>query len=235
MDERLNKRIAASGLTSRRGADNLIEAGKVAINGQIVTSLGATVTTSDTITVEGKPLPTPQKVTYALYKPRGVVSSTVRQGSSPAITELVPVNPPVYPIGRLDKESEGLILLTNDGELAYQLTHPKFEHQKTYVVECKPKRPVEPSSLATRLLAGVMLRDGKAKADEAFFQELKPGILQGTITIHEGRHHIIRRMCATVELQVTRLTRTRIGQLAVDGMKPGEWRVLTPTELRRIA
>jgi 23S rRNA pseudouridine2605 synthase len=233
--ERLQKLIAASGICSRRAAEELILQGKVRVNGAVVRELGTKAGEADVILVNNKPLPKPQTVTYLLNKPRGVVCSMARQADTQIITDLVPPYPPVFPIGRLDKESEGLILLTNDGELANTLTHPKFEHAKEYWVTCRPEVGFTPDYdlIKTRLLKGVKLGDGDAKADSINIRtEGKKVIL--SITVHEGRHHLIRRMCATQRLDVDRLKRVKIGTLELASLKTGAWRVLTEKEISRL-
>lgn len=231
--ERLNKVIAASGIASRRHADDLIREGKVAVNGTIVTELGVKVEPGDKVTVNGKLLPTPKRVTYALYKPRGVVTSRSQQFGDRIITDLLPKDPPVYPVGRLDKDSEGLILLTNDGALADRLTHPKFEHEKEYKVIGTTTNTVE--NIQKQLLRGVRLGDGPARADKLSVNLSKNGILELVITVHEGRHHLIRRMCASIDVSIDQLIRTRVSGLLLGTMKPGEWHVLSASEQATLA
>ena len=139
MEERIQKIIAASGITSRRGAEQLILDGKVKLNGEKVRVLGTKANPEiDEIKVDGKVLPKHiSSITYLVNKPKGVVVSKTRQGDSKSITDLLPLKPAVYPVGRLDKDSEGLILMTNNGELAHKLTHPSFEHKKEYLVTVK--------------------------------------------------------------------------------------------------
>ena len=233
--ERLHKVIANSGLTSRRAAEELIVAGKVTVNGSLVTTLGVLVNPdSDTILVDNKPLPQTGTVTYLLYKPAGFVCSTVKQGSAPIVTSLVPGTPPVYPVGRLDKESEGLILLTNDGLLANRLMHPSFGHTKTYQVTCVPEEAEsikDPTRIISALIKGVKLGDGIAKASQSTIESAPNNTLILTITVHEGRHHLIRRMCAVVGLRVLKLVRTEISGVVNPHFKPGQYRLLQSEEL----
>jgi len=232
--ERLNKVIAQAGLTSRRGADALITEGRISINGAIVRQLGSVVDpVNDIIKVDGVALPVKKiTVTYAFYKPRGVVTSTKRQKKEKIVTDFLPSEPPLYPIGRLDRESEGLLLLTNDGDLANTLTHPSFEHEKEYLVTCRPdssESQLSAEKVAKTLLKGVKLGDGPAKADRVTAtQEGSELILR--ITVHEGRTHLIRRMCACVNLSVVRLVRIRIGSFSPQ-LKPGAYRKLTIQDL----
>lgn len=235
MIERLQKIIAASGLTSRRKAEELITKGRVQVNGHPITDLGSKAdTTTDTILVDGVALPTVAHSTYLLYKPRGVVTSTVKQHNEQVITDLVPSSPRVYPVGRLDKESEGLILLTNDGDLAQRLTHPSFGHLKTYRVILKPEKertPLTPAEIEKKLLSGVKLGDGKAKAAHVTARTRTDGAIELTLTLSEGRHHLIRRMCATLGYDVVRLIRTEVGSLTFGKLKPGNYRLLSPREI----
>ncbi len=238
MDQRLNKHIAHSGIASRRHADELILAGKVQVDGTVVRELGARVPEGASIVIDGIPLLDVKRVTYLLYKPRGIVSSRSQQGSAEIITSLVPADPPVYPIGRLDQESEGLILLSNDGELTQALTHPSFAHSKTYTVTTHAQEKIPTAARVKRLLKGVSLKDGYARADAVEILLDKTPNLTLSIRVHEGRNHLVRRMCGAVGLSVLRLVRTEISGLTSTSLRPGEWRVLTDQEiasLRRTA
>jgi 23S rRNA pseudouridine2605 synthase len=233
MEERIQKLIAASGIASRREAEELIRQGRVRVNGKVVSDLGSKALATDTILVHNKPLPKPQTVVYAVNKPRGVVCSRVKQGNEQLVTDLVPSYPRVYPVGRLDKESEGIILLTNDGELAQKLTHPSFEHKKEYYLKVKweKKAVVKPLEwLEAQMLKGVKLGDGTARADKVKIKPGKPEELTIDITVHEGRKHLLRRMCATLGLEVTSLRRTKFGTLSLEHLKPGAHRLLTSAE-----
>jgi 23S rRNA pseudouridine2605 synthase len=236
--QRLQKAIAQSGIASRRGAEELIADGKVQVNGHRITEQGTMVGPEDRIHVAGKPLPAPERVvTYLLNKPRGVVCSKAHQGKDTIITELVPDQPAVFSVGRLDKESEGAILLTNDGALAHRLAHPSFVHAKTYRVSVKfEESPIKrtPEWVCQHLLAGVKLGDGKAVADTVTAEKRPDDSLILTLTVHEGRTHLVRRMCATLGLKVTRLKRVAIGSLILGPLKPGAYRRLTPKDLARL-
>lgn len=236
--ERLQKIIANSGLTSRRAAEELIIAGKVRLNGRIITELGTQADPEkDEITVSGKPLPKARRIVYAVNKPKGVVCTRIAQDDSSIITDLVPKAPAVYPIGRLDKESEGLILLSNDGDLTAKLTHPKHGIAKTYVVSAKPRKEFEIVSLTKlveKFTTGIKLSDGKLVATGVSIKPL-PDMLQITMTIHEGRKHVIRRACTVAGLQVKRLVRTQIGRITLTGIQSGKYRILTAEEIARLA
>ncbi len=231
---RLNKRIADSGIASRRGADELISSGHVRVNGKTVRELGTQVEDTDIIEVRNKPLPVQSKViVYAFNKPKGVVCSTVKQGTSRIVTEFIPKYPPVTPVGRLDKDSEGLLIFTNDGALTQKLTHPSFSHHKTYEVITRVKEGVEVNiaKVTAHFLKGVKLGDGQAKADAVSIRSLTPVTHSIRITIHEGRHHQIRRMCAVEGLEVTKLTRIQIGSYKLHGIPVGEFITLTEREI----
>ncbi len=233
--ERLQKIIAAAGIASRRKAEELILAGKVRVNGHTVKELGFKAdAASDTIVVNNKPLVKPALITYLLNKPRGYVCSAARQRDEKIVLDLLPPFPRVNPVGRLDKESEGLLLLTNDGALAEKLTHPRFTHKKTYVVECSWDKDAEQLPLAqltARFAAGVRLKDGLLTVDDIVVKPLAPGRLSITITIHEGRNHILRRACSTFGLTVRKLRRVAVGKLVLNRLAPGEYRTLTSAEV----
>ncbi|MBU6389759.1 rRNA pseudouridine synthase [Patescibacteria group bacterium] len=237
MRERLQKLIAAAGLASRRQAETLIARGQVTVNGTVVTTLGEKADPeTDRITVNGKPLIRAMPTVYAFYKPRGTVCSRAHQGKAPIVTDFLPSDPPVYPIGRLDKESEGLILLTNQGDLANRLTHPSYHHPKEYIVESRwqtAAHQLDPDKIEDRLRKGVKLGDGLARADKITAHPTVSGY-RLTVVVHEGRHHLLRRMCAIIGLDVTRLKRTRIAAISLGSLKPGQYRVVSQTELKRL-
>ena len=234
--ERIQKTISASGVASRRGAEELILLGKVFLNGKKVRELGTMVDpTVDRIKVEGKELPRVTLVAYLVNKPKGVVCSKVRQAKEQIITDLVPAQPPVYPVGRLDKESEGLIVVTNNGNLAHALTHPSFDHSKTYEVTVRFEGTEHPLDwICQKLLKGVKLGDGKAIADKVTASLIKEGSIHLTITVHEGRYHLIRRMCAAIGLDVKRLQRTKISGFGIGSLKPGAHRIIEPHEITHL-
>lgn len=235
--ERLQKIIAASGICSRRQAEQLILQGKVMVNGIIVTELGRQADpTVDSIKVGGRPLPHKTTVVYLLNKPKGFVSTRIPQGQQPVVTDLVPSDPPVYPVGRLDKDSEGLLLLTNDGELSARLTHPRYGHAKTYYLQVKwqDERHKTLEWAVAQLEKGVKLGDGKAKGEAIRATTRDDGTIRLEITVHEGRNHLLRRMCATVGLDITSLRRTKFATLSLDRLKPGLWRHLTSQEIERL-
>jgi len=223
---RLQKVLAERGVGSRRACEALIAAGRVQVNGEVA-ALGRRVdATSDRVTVDGVPVSVrPGLVYYLLNKPAGVLSTASDPQGRPAVTGLVPPEPRVYPVGRLDADSEGLLLLTNDGDLTYRLTHPSFGVEKEYLVAGTPS----PGELR-RLREGLDLDDGRT----APARVARVGDHGLRITIHEGRNRQIRRMCDAIGHPVHRLVRTRIGPLRVEALAPGKWRELTPAEVRAL-
>lgn len=221
--ERLQKALARIGFGSRRICEELIGEGRVTVNGQIA-RLGGRVRVGDELAVDGTVVSArPDLVTYLLNKPAGVVSTAADTHGRPIVTDLVPASPRVFSVGRLDMDTEGLILLTNDGDLAHRLTHPSFGVPKQYLASLASR----PSRGALRKLReGVELDDGTTSP--AAVSEVSPGVI--TITIHEGRNRQVRRMCEAVGHPVTRLVRTRIGPLSDNRLKPGQSRLLTVDE-----
>ncbi len=226
--ERLQKVLAQAGVGSRRSCEELIAAGKVLVNGTVAV-LGRRIdAASDAVTVDGVPVAVrPGLVYYALNKPAGVVSSAADPEGRPTVTGLVPSTPRVHSVGRLDVASEGLLLLTNDGELTFRLTHPSFGVEKEYLVavQGKPK----PGALR-KLRDGVELDDGWTAPARVSLV----GVDGLRITIHEGRNRQVRRMCEAVGHPVRRLVRTRIGPIRIGTLPPGEWRELSQGEVRAL-
>jgi 23S rRNA pseudouridine2605 synthase len=221
--------MARTGVGSRRVCEELIVDGRVTVNG-VVPILGRRVDPSvDRVELDGLPLPVrPGLVHYLVNKPAGVVSTAEDTHGRPTVVALVPEDPRVFPVGRLDLDSEGLLVLTNDGELAHRLTHPSFGVPKEYLVEVDG----EPSSgEVRRLREGVELDDGTTAP--ARVAVVAPTLLR--IVIHEGRNRQIRRMCEVVGHPVLRLVRTRIGPLADPSLGPGSYRPLSFDEVRGLA
>jgi 23S rRNA pseudouridine2605 synthase len=208
MAERLQKLLAKAGVASRRA----------------VATLGQSAEATDTIVVDGKRLEfAAQQVSFALYKPRGVVTSASDEFGRQNVLELVPEVPGLHPVGRLDKASEGLLILTTDGDLTLHLTHPRYHHEKEYRIWTDP----EPSNQQLEALwQGVELEDGFAKPHA--LEAARDGC---RMVLLEGRKHQVRRMAASVGLNVLRLMRTRIGNLKIGDLRPGEWRELEPEDL----
>jgi 23S rRNA pseudouridine2605 synthase len=200
----------------------------VTVAGEVVTDPARDVDESSDVKLDGEPLaPEPREV-YALNKPRGVVSTARDTHGRRTVTEFVPTQRRLYPVGRLDADSTGLILLTNDGDLANRLTHPRFEVEKTYRARVEPA-PV-PETALRALREGVELDDGRTAPARA--RQVEPGLLE--ITIHEGRKRQVRRMCEAVGHRVTALERTGFGPLRLDKLQAGEFRPLTPAEVERL-
>ena len=226
--QRLQKVLSRAGFGSRRACEELIAAGRVTVNGRTA-HLGRRVEAEvDAVAVDGIPVSVRSGlVYYLLNKPRGVVTTARDPQGRRTVVELVPLEPRVFPVGRLDADSEGLLLVTNDGELTHRLTHPSFGVEKQYLAEVEGT----PSPAAVRRLReGVDLEDGRTAP--AKVAAVSPSALR--ITIHEGRNRQVRRMCAAVGHPVTRLVRTRIGPLAERSLRPGEWRPLTLAEVRAL-
>jgi 23S rRNA pseudouridine2605 synthase len=225
---RLARYLAHSGAASRRAAEKLIADGRVTISGEVVTDPARDVDESSGVALDGEPLaPEPREV-YALHKPRGVVSTAKDTHDRRTVVEYVPSQRRLYPVGRLDAETTGLILLTNDGELANMLTHPSFEVEKTYLATVEPA-PVGEQSLRA-LREGVELEDGVTAPASA--RQPAPGVV--AITIHEGRKRQVRRMFEAVGHTVTALERIAFGPLRLDKLPEGEHRRLTPAEIERL-
>ena len=226
--ERLQKVLARVGIGSRRVCEDLIAEGRVLVDGEMAV-LGRRVDPETAlIEVDGAPVGVrPDLVHYVLNKPAGVVTTADDPQGRPTVVGLVPNEPRVFPVGRLDVDTEGLLLLTNDGELAHRLTHPSYGVEKEYVAEVEglPTRAV-----LRRLREGVEFDDGPTAPARATL--IDPSVVR--LTIHEGRNRQVRRMCEAVGHSVVRLVRTRIGPLADRSLAPGAWRELTGDEVRSL-
>lgn len=226
--ERLQKVLARAGFGSRRACEELIERGRVRVDGERAV-LGRRVdVTSDRVEVDGVPVSVaPGLVYYLLNKPAGVITTAEDPQGRPTVVDLVPNEPRVFPVGRLDADTEGLLLVTNDGDLTHRLTHPSFGVEKEYIAHVEGR----PSAAALRRLReGVELDDGVTAPARA--SAVSPGVLK--LVIHEGRNRQVRRMCEAVGHPVIRLVRTRIGPLADRSLRPGTWRSLTIDEVRAL-
>ena len=232
MKERLQKILSARGVASRRKAEEMIEQGLITLNGNIAVLGDTADPETDEILVEGRPLPSKQEFVYILlHKPRGYVTTLSDEKGRPNAAQLVSdCGVRVYPVGRLDMDSEGLLLFTNDGEFANALMHPKLEVKKTYDTwvngyvpgsEVKLSRPIE--------LDGYMIRPPKVKLIRADGRKAK-----FQITIHEGRNRQVRRMCEAAGMTVTRLKRIREGSLSLGDLPLGKWRYLTEDEVKNL-
>src|SRR3954452_19189118 len=226
MRMRLNAYLARAGVASRRKADELIKAGRVTVNGE-PGQLNTFVASRDHVQVDGQDVAR-QRLTYVLlHKPRGVVTTVSNPRRRPTVVSLVDVPERVVPVGRLDVNTRGALLLTSDGELAHRLAHPRNGDEKTYVAEVKGK----PSAKALRALeAGVELEDGPTAPARA--RVLGPSRVE--LTIHEGRTHQVKRMLEAVGYPVRRLHRSAYAGLSADDLEPGAWRALTRREVERL-
>ena len=226
---RLNKYIADAGVTSRRGADSLIEAGRVKVNGKRVTELGFKVDEKSKVEVDGETINQLKTKSYlALYKPRGALSTMYDPEGRPSLAELLDFRKErLFHVGRLDKESEGLILLTNDGEVTFRATHPSYGLEKTYLVQYDGELPRNAKSILTK---GVELEDGIGRVTA--FRELPNHWLE--IKIHEGRYHIIRRLMEAIGVDVLRLVRSQFGPILLGDLKEGRWRDLNSVEVTNL-
>ena len=227
---RLAKYLAHAGVASRRAAEGIIAAGRVTVAGSVVTDPAQDVDEASGVCVDGRPLAGPEpRVAYLLHKPAGVLSTARDPQGRPTVVGLVGREElRLYPVGRLDAQTTGVILLTNDGELANRLTHPRFEVPKTYRAKLAGG-PIEATALHA-LRDGVELDDGIT----APARVRKLGANEIELTIHEGRNRQVRRMCEAVGHPVRELVRTRFGPLALAGLAPGEYRRLTAQELGRV-
>lgn len=234
MLERLQKILSHAGVASRREAEAIIVAGRVAVNGKVVTELGTKADPEkDRITLDGKPLRLKSERVYLLlYKPVGYVTTLKDPEGRPVVTDLLKgVGERVYPVGRLDYNTEGLLLLTNDGDWTNRLAHPRHEVEKEYIVKVRGR--VSPEQVK-RLASGVELDDGRTAPARVKIVQESDRNSRLSITIHEGRYRQVRRMCEAVSLMVVSLKRVRYGFLDLGELKPGEFRRLTPQEVKKI-
>lgn len=235
MEERLQKILSQAGVASRREAETMIVAGRVAVNGVVVTELGSKAdSATDRITLDGKPvrLEVP-KLYVLLYKPAGYMTTLKDPEGRPIVTDLLKrIKTRVYPVGRLDYNTEGLLLLTNDGAWANRLAHPRHEVDKEYLVRVSGS--VSQEQLGA-LAAGVELDDSRTAPAVVRVERESDNNSWLSIIIHEGRYRQVRRMCEAVNLSVVRLKRVRYGFLELGELRPGEYRLLTAAEVERLA
>ena len=229
MTERLQKILSARGVASRRKAEELLQAGRITVNGRVATLGESADPENDCILVDGKELPSPGKAVYImLNKPRGYVTTLSDEKGRPTVAQLVKdCGVRVYPVGRLDYDSEGLLLLTNDGAFANRMMHPKQEISKVYEVWVTGYHEA-----ATGLLGRPIELDGyRIKPPKVNLLRAEGNRAKFLVTIHEGRNRQVRRMCEAAGMQVTRLRRIGEGKLSLGDLKTGTWRYLTETEL----
>ena len=227
---RLNKIIADAGITSRRGADELIESGRVSVDGLTVREMGSKFDPEFVqVMVDGETITRSLSKSYlVLHKPKGVLSTMYDPDGRPSLSDFIDLRKErLFHVGRLDKDSEGLILLTNDGDLTFRATHPSFGLEKTYIIEHEGKLP---TGIDKILLKGIELEDGMGRV--LTYKELSPTWLE--VSIHEGRYHIIRRLMEAVDVQVLRLIRTNFGPISLGDTPEGRWRNLNEGELTNL-
>ncbi len=231
--ERLQKVLARAGVASRRQAESLITEGRVSVDGRTVTELGTRVGLGAAVHVDGMRVQVDPTLTYlALNKPRGVVSTMSDDQGRPTLLDMLPLGAQgLFHVGRLDVDTEGLILVTNDGTLAHRLTHPSYGVPKTYLAEVPG--PI-PRDLGRRLRAGIELDDGPASVDSFAVVDSAPGKALLEVVIHEGRNRIVRRMLSEVGHPAHRLVRVRFGPIALGDLKPGGTRNLNRDEVARL-
>jgi len=225
---RLARYLAHAGVASRRAAEGLIADGRVRVDGDVVTDPARDVGDTSAIEVDGRPVaPEPREV-WLVNKPAGVVSTASDTHGRPIVTDLVESDRRLYPVGRLDAATTGLILLTNDGDLANRLTHPRYGVERVYRARVEPAPVPEPA--LRRLREGIELEDGRTSP--AGVSQSAPGVLE--LTIAEGRKRQVRRMCEAVGHPVAELERVAFGPLRLGSLEPGQARPLTPAEIERL-
>ena len=231
--ERLQKVIAYAGVASRRKAEQLIVEGKVKVNGEVVRELGTKVSNSDTIEVEGVKLEKEDKVYFLLYKPRGYISAVTDDKGRKTVVDIFKkkVHERIFPVGRLDYDTTGLLLLTNDGDFSNLMTHPKFKIDKTYIARVKG---VPDKKGLMKLQNGIKLEDGKTAPAKVMMTLADPVANKAIceITIHEGRNRQVRRMFEAIGTPVVKLKRERFAFLDLGNLSPGEYRPLTKHEVK---
>lgn len=231
--ERLQKILQRAGIASRRDAEKLIEAGRVQVNGTVVTALGSKAEFSDDILVDGKKIVVHNKVYYLLYKPEGYVSTTKDEFNRLTVVDLIPVKERIYPIGRLDYDTSGVLLLTNDGEFSNALLHPKYKLEKEYSVKITGLLRKETSKQLSR---GVDLGDFKSLPARIFnvkYDETKSHTFLN-IVICEGKYHQVKRMFEKFDHKVVKLKRERFGCVTLKGLNRGDYRALKIHEIKKL-
>lgn len=235
MSERLQNILARAGVASRRASASLIESGVVTVNGIVVREPGARFEEDAVIRVNGRSLSTEErKRTVVLYKPVGVLSTMSDPFGGATVAEIVRTDERLVPVGRLDKDSEGLLLMSNDGDLVNRLTHPRFEHRKTYLVKVAGKWSAEKLAI---LRSPIKMDDGYVirPVPVEVVREIEPNVRLLKFVLREGRKRQIRKMCSAAHLVVLALTRVGVGDFELPrNLKPGEWRDLTSEEVERL-
>jgi len=232
--ERLQKIIAASGLTSRRKAEELIKSGRVKVNGSVVTELGTRISEKDKIEVDNKPIEKEQKEYYLLNKPRGVVTTTSDEKDRKTVVDFIPTEARIYPVGRLDYDTTGVLLLTNDGDFANIMMHPSSNIEKVYVAKIKGMIGKEQ---IIKLKQGIEIENNikvKASTVKVKKQDSKTNTCMVKIAIQEGRNHQIKKMFEMIGFEVLKLKREKEGFFTLENLNSGEYRKLTRKEVSRV-
>jgi 23S rRNA pseudouridine2605 synthase len=229
--ERLQKYLARTGIASRRKCEDLIRSGRVTVNGQVATLGQKVIGSEDQVRLDGELVSASERLVYIIMnKPRGVLSSLKSQGGHPTVIDLLDIKERVYPVGRLDLESQGLILLTNDGDLANQLSHPRYGHEKEYRVLLNR---LPDSSQLKAWRSGVVLSNGERTAPARVHLEKSQGDrVWIRVTMRQGMKRQIRKSAQVLGLRVNKLIRVRLGSLKLNGLRSGEWRYLSANEIR---
>lgn len=231
---RLNRFLSECGITSRRKADNLIKAGRITVNGEVVRTLGSVVDEiADTVLLDGKPVRTERKRYVMLNKPPFYLTSlkSLESGKKTITSFLGDIEQRVYPVGRLDYDSEGLLILTNDGELANRIHHPRYKVVKTYLAKVSGKMP---DDLEALIKEGVRIEKRFVKPDSVGVLQVSAGRARVRISFHEGRKHLVKKYFEAFGLRVTRLKRISCGNVRLGELAKGTWRDLSPGELRSL-
>lgn len=230
--ERLQKFLARAGVASRRASEELIQSGHIRVNGQVITELGYKIDPAkDRVEADGKEIGLPQKAYIMYNKPRNIITSCSDPQGRDTVMEHVPEIPGLHPVGRLDRASEGLLFLTNDGDFTLKLTHPRHGIEKTYRAYVQG----HPNERALQTLRdGVMLSDGRTAPAKVELLEKDSNGSWLELVIHEGRNRQVRRMCEAVGFPVIRLKRIQVGPIDLKGLRPGQYRNLTPEEVQAL-
>jgi len=232
--ERLQKVIANAGIASRRKAEELIKEGRVKVNGKVVTELGVKVSGNDQVEVDAIPIDKEEPIYFILYKPSGVISSVSDDKGRKVVTDFFPmIKQRIYPIGRLDYDTSGIILLTNDGEFSNLLQHPKYEINKEYIAKVKG---IPTKEALRKLERGIKLEDGKTAPAQVKIMSMdnKKNTAIVRLIIHEGRNRQVKRMLEAIGTPVLKLKRERYAFLDLSGLRPGDARELSPHEVKQL-
>ena len=231
--ERLQKIIQKAGVASRRKAEEMITNGQVTVNGQVITELGSKASFSDDIRVNGKKILREEKVYFVLYKPEGYISAVTDQFDRPTVVDLIHAKEQIFPIGRLDYDTSGLLLLTNDGDFANHMIHPRYKIEKEYYVRVKGLLRRESSIQLARGIVYEGIQAMPAKVYNVEYDEKKESTFLN-IVMTEGKNHQVKKMFASLGHEVIKLKRVRFGPVTLEGLNKGEFRLLKPHEIKTL-